>query len=207
MGVRSVLRTVWLTACAAVMAVALYIGSNAASVYWVGHHDNGRIADAAIVLGAAQYNGRPSPLLRARLQHALDLFTAHRVRFIAVTGGNKPGDLYTEGATSRKWLEARGVPVSSIVMEAAGNSTWASLSNLAPRLRSAGITSVLVSTDSWHEQRSVLSLRQLGFRASASTAHRVTPAPGRVWMNYAKESVGVAVGRIIGFHRLLAITG
>jgi vancomycin permeability regulator SanA len=189
------------------LAVAVYLAVSACTIYWVGHHDSGTRADAVVVLGAAQYNGVPSPLLRARLQHALNVFNAGRVRLIAVTGGNKPGDKYTEGSTSRKWLEERGVPASGILMENEGNSTWASLANLAPRLKSAGVRSVVVSTDSWHEQRSVLSLRQLGFKASASTAHRVTPARGRVWLKYAKESVGVAVGRIIGFHRLLSITG
>ncbi len=159
-------------------------------------------------MGAAQYDGTPSPLLQSRLQHALDLFKQGRVRVIAVTGGKIPGDRFTEAAASRRWLTDRGVPPSAIIREDVGRSTWESLQSLAPVLRKNNIESVLVSTDHWHMQRCLLSLRDLGVEARPS-ATSTSPLQGtrRAWGKYLKETIGVGLGRIIGFDRLLTITG
>ena len=195
-------------ACAVAIAMALYIALTFVTILTVGHSDAGRTADAVVVMGAAQYDGTPSPLLESRLQHALDLYTSGRVVFIAVTGGKMPGDRFTEAAASRRWLTDRGVPSDVIIQEDEGRSTWESLSNIATVLSSRDISSVLVSTDRWHMQRSLLSLRELGVHAEPS-ATATSPLQGikRAWGKYIKETVGVAVGRIIGFDRLLSITG
>ena len=190
-------------ACAVAIAMALYVGLTFITVLYVGHTDDGNKADAVVVLGAAQYDGTPSPLLESRLQHALDLFTSGRVKFIAVTGGKMPGDRFTEAAASRRWLTDRGVSAANIISETFGHSTWESLHNLAPVLRTAGVQRVIVSSSAWHVQRCVLTLRELGFSVAASGAPSTTSDTYREL----KESVGVAVGRIIGFHRLLSITG
>jgi uncharacterized SAM-binding protein YcdF (DUF218 family) len=195
-------------ACAVAIAMALYVGLTFITVLSVGHTDDGNKADAVVVLGAAQYDGTPSPLLESRLQHALDLYSSGRVTFIAVTGGKKPGDRFTEAAASRRWLTDRGVPTEVIIREDEGRSTWESMSNVAAVLSSRDIQTVLVSTDRWHMQRCVLSLRELGIHAEPS-ATSTSPLQGakRAWNKYAKETIGVAVGRIIGFDRLLSITG
>lgn len=195
-------------ACAVAVAMALYVGLTFMTVLSVGHTDAGNKADAVVVLGAAQYDGTPSPLLESRLQHALDLYSSGRVTFIAVTGGKKPGDRFTEAAASRRWLTDRGVPTAVIIREDEGRSTWESMSNVAAVLSSRDIQTVLVSTDRWHMQRCVLSLRELGIHAEPS-ATSTSPLQGakRAWNKYAKETIGVAVGRIIGFDRLLSITG
>lgn len=195
-------------ACAVAVAMALYVGLTFVTVLSVGHTDAGNKADAVVVLGAAQYDGTPSPLLESRLQHALDLYSSGRVTFIAVTGGKKPGDRFTEAAASRRWLTDRGVPTAVIIREDEGRSTWESMSNVAAVLSSRDIQTVLVSTDRWHMQRCVLSLRELGIHAEPS-ATSTSPLQGakRAWNKYAKETIGVAVGRIIGFDRLLSITG
>jgi uncharacterized SAM-binding protein YcdF (DUF218 family) len=194
--------------CAVAIAMALYVGLTFITVLFVGHTDDGNKADAVVVLGAAQYDGTPSPLLESRLQHALDLYSSGRVTFIAVTGGKKPGDRFTEAAASRRWLTDRGVPTEVIIREDEGRSTWESMSNVAAILSSRDIQTVLVSTDRWHMQRCVLSLRELGIHAEPS-ATSTSPLQGakRAWNKYVKETVGVAVGRIIGFDRLLSITG
>ena len=195
-------------ACAVAIAMTLYIVLTFVTILTVGHSDAGRTTDAVVVMGAAQYDGTPSPLLASRLQHALDLYQEKRVTFIAVTGGKMPGDRFTEAAASRRWLTDRGVPSDVIIQEDEGRSTWESLSNIQTVLSSRDISSVLVSTDRWHMQRSVLSLRELGIDAEPS-ATTTSPLQGikRAWGKYAKETVGVAVGRIIGFDRLLSITG
>lgn len=188
--------------------MCLYVAITFISIVSVGHSDTGGTADAVVVMGAAQYDGTPSPLLESRLQHALDLYNQGRVRIIAVTGGKIPGDRFTEAAASRRWLTDRGVPSSAIIREDVGRSTWESLSSLAPVLRMNNISSVLVSTDRWHMQRCLLSLRDLSIEAKPS-ATATSPLQGvqRAWGKYVKETVGVSLGRIIGFDRLLSITG
>lgn len=195
-------------AFAVAIAMALYVGLTFITVLTVGHSDAGEKADAVVVMGAAQYDGIPSPLLESRLQHALEIYQEGRVSFIAVTGGKMPGDRFTEAATSRRWLTDRGVPAAAIFGEDKGRSTWESLEYLAAVLQTRGVSNVLVSTDHWHMQRCVLSLRELGIHAEPS-ATSTSPLQGikRAWGKYAKETVGVAVGRIIGFDRLLSITG
>ena len=202
------LRSAFRIACAVALAMVLYVGLTFITVLTVGHTDNGHVADAVVVLGAAQYDGTPSPLLESRLQHALDLFNEKRVMFIAVTGGKRPGDRFTEAEASQRWLTDRGVPESMIIREDTGRSTWESLYNLAQVLSSRDIWMVLVSTDRWHMQRSVLCLREFGVHAEPS-ATATSPLRGfkNAWGKYAKETVGVAIGRIIGFDRLLSITG
>ena len=188
--------------------MALYVVLTFITIYAVGHADSKQSADAVVVMGAAQYDGTPSPLLESRLQHALDVYDSGRVMFIAVTGGKMPGDRFTEAAASRRWLVDRGVPENVILQEDQGRSTWESLSNLAAVLNSHDISHVLVSTDRWHMQRSLLSLRELGIHAEPS-ATTTSPLQGvkRAWGKYVKETVGVTLGRIIGFDRLLSITG
>lgn len=195
-------------ACAVAIAMTLYVALTFITILTVGHTDSGKKADAVVVMGAAQYDGTPSPLLESRLQHAFELYISGRVDFIAVTGGKMPGDRFTEAAASRRWLTDRGVPAASIIQEDEGRSTWESLKNIDVVLSSRGISNVLVSTDRWHMQRSVLSLRELGVHAEPS-ATATSPLQGikRAWGKYAKETVGVALGQIIGFDRLLSITG
>ena len=201
-------RSAFRISCAMAIAMCVYAAITFVSILSVGHSDAGESADAVVVMGAAQYDGTPSPLLESRLQHALDLFKQGRVRIIAVTGGKLPDDRFTEAAASRRWLMDRGVPSSVIIREDVGRSTWESLQSLAPVLRSNKIQSVLVSTDRWHMQRCVLSLRELGMRTMPS-ATVTSPLQGaqRAWGKYAKETIGVGLGRIIGFDRLLTITG
>lgn len=177
------------------------------SVLYVGARDNTAKADAIVVMGAAQYDGRPSPQLAARLDHALLLFNEGRAPLIAVTGGKRLGDRYTEAEASRRYLVARGVDEAAILAETSGASTWQSVANLSPVLNKEGLRTVLVVTDRYHVQRTVLSLREVGFEASGS-ATRTSPVTGaRALAHAAEESVGVALGRLIGFQRLWRITG
>ncbi len=102
----------------------------AAIVYWSRGTDTGQ-ADAIVVLGAAQYDGRPSPVLRARLDHALDLWSDHRARLIVLTGGQRQGDKSSEAAAGRRYLIQRGVPGQAIKLESVGRTSLASISGAA----------------------------------------------------------------------------
>ena len=202
---RVFLRSAFTIAVATAIAMFLYIAIVAITVVWTGAHNSARSVDVIVVMGAAQYDGTPSPLLESRLAHALELWNEKRAPLIAVTGGKREGDRFTEAATSRRWLTDRGVPADSIVSEESGRSTWQSLENLAPVLEQADVTSVLAVSSSWHVERVVLSLRELGF-ATSSSAPSGTVSRETV-IKTAKEVAGIAIGRIIGFRALFDITG
>lgn len=184
----------------------MYVAATAVDVVRAGQSSPSR-ADAIVVLGAAQYDGRPSPLLESRLEKALQLWRERVAPVIAVTGGKQEGDRFTEAQASRAWLEERGVPSSSIVSEDVGTDTWESLTALEPGLRASGIARVVAVTSAWHVARAVSMLDELGVGAEG------VEAP--IWFSYndagidrwLREIAGVAVGRIIGFGRLTSWTG
>ena len=94
-------------------------------------------ADAIVVLGAAQYGGRPSPVLRARLDHALGLWNGARADRVVLTGGRRPGDQISEAAAGRRYLVRRGVPTRAILLETAGRTSLASMEGAAQLLHAA----------------------------------------------------------------------
>jgi vancomycin permeability regulator SanA len=105
-----------------------------AVIYAWSHRSAAGHADAIVVLGAAQYSGRPSPVLRARLDHALGLWKADRARYMVLTGGRRPGDLISEAAAGRRYLIRRGVPTQMILLEPAGRTSLASVEGAAQLL-------------------------------------------------------------------------
>ena len=189
------------------IALVSYVGIAAVSVTWAGTHSETEVVDAIVVMGAAQYDGVPSPLLASRLQHALDLWKQKQAPLIAVTGGKRPGDRFTEGDTSRRWLTDRGVPSTGIVVESSGRSTWESIKNLAPLLTQVNVHSVVVVSSSWHVQRTALSLEELGFRAHSSASPDGVLSGSSEKSKLIREIAGVSLGRIIGFGTLFDITG
>jgi uncharacterized SAM-binding protein YcdF (DUF218 family) len=127
-------------------------------------------ADAIVVLGAAQYNGRPSPVFQARLDHAIALWRAGRAPLLVMTGGGQEGDRTTEAATGSAYAVAQGVPAEAILMEDRGRSTQESLEAVAAILaqREAGAT-VFVS-DRLHMLRVMRIAKDLGVDAYGSPA-------------------------------------
>jgi uncharacterized SAM-binding protein YcdF (DUF218 family) len=201
----TLIRSIAAWTVAVVLAMTVYLSIVIVGNVLVGAQTSDESADVIVVMGAAQYDGVPSPLLEGRLQAALDLWRDGRAPLIAVTGGKQEGDRFTEAAASRRWLLDRGVPSASILSEDAGRSTFGSLELLAPVLRAEGLSHLLIVSDSWHLPRSVLSARELGFAVRGAAV-----SPGRlVWSgdHSMREAMGVAAGRLIGFGRLLDITG
>ncbi len=189
------------------LALASYVGIAASSLTRMGTHQDSRVVDAIVVMGAAQYDGVPSPLLASRLQHALDLWKQKQAPVIAVTGGKRAGDRFTEGDTSRRWLTDRGVSAANIIVESIGHSTWESIENLAPLLNNANVRSVVVVSSSWHVQRAELSLEELGFRAHSSASPDGVLSGSSEKSKLIREIAGVSLGRVIGFGTLFDITG
>lgn len=188
-----------------VTLTVLYFAVTFVQIWVTGHEHSTQHAQGILVFGTTEDNGVPSPELRARLDDALTLYRQHRAGWIAVTGGNRPGDVYTEAGVSATYLEQHGVPGARI-MQGAGDNTWQNVATVLPALKAHGIVSVITVTDPFHE-----------FRAMAiSSAQGLKPVPVPVadsptikfslWKYYLKETVAVGVGRIIGYGRLSSLT-
>ncbi len=130
--------------------------------------DSARPAQAIVVLGAAQYRGRPSPVLRTRLDHAVGLFARGIAPMVVVTGGIAEGDTASEAAVSRIYALAAGVPDSAILLENEGRTTAQSLARVARLLKARRIDTVVVVSDPFHVLRAELVAQREGLTAFAS---------------------------------------
>jgi uncharacterized SAM-binding protein YcdF (DUF218 family) len=151
-----------------VVAIAFAIGGAALTAYttfriWqVGQEDGRRPVDAIVVLGAAQYNGRPSGALAARLDHAIELYDEGYAPYLITTGGKLPGDNYTEAQTGFNYATKRGVPASAILMEDTGSTTLESLQNVKAILDAHGLHTALFVSDRSHMLRVLRVADDLG---------------------------------------------
>ena len=154
-------------------AVAL-VGAVAITAYttfriWAqGERDERRSADAIVVLGAAEYDGRPSLVFRARLDHAVSLYRAGLAPIFVVTGGKAPGDRTTEAAVARDFAIAQGVPAASILVEDRGRTTLESLRTVGQMLRDRGARDVLFVSDRTHMLRVLRMARDQGLTSFGS---------------------------------------
>lgn len=191
----------------ALVAMGLYYVVNLLLVMSAARSDDAREVGAIVVLGAAQYDGRPSPQLAARLDHAVDLWNDGVAERIMVTGGKMEADRFTEAEASRRYLVDAGVPDEVILMEDAGRNTFDSLDAAADILLASDLNEVLLVTDPFHAKRSELIAHEVGLDAWSS------PTPSSVvgsWTSARRqmlEAAGISVGRLIGFERLSGLTG
>ena len=140
-----------------------------------GDRDDRQPADAIVVLGAAQFNGTPSDVFEARLQHALALYEAGVAPYLVVTGGKLPADRTTEAATARQWAIAHGVPASAILSENHGRNTLESLEAVAAIFREHGLKSAVFVSDQTHMLRVLRMARDQGIVAFGSPT-RTSPS-------------------------------
>ena len=182
---------------------------NVAQVWWVGKSDQARVVDAIVVLGVAQYDGRPSPQLQARLDHALALWQEGLSPLVITTGGNQPGDRFTEAETSANYLiKGLGIDYQAveILQENSGSTTRESLIGVRDIMQSRGLHSVLIVTDPYHSLRSRLIAQDLGLVAYVSST-RTSPLRGASAVSrHVREALGVAVAHLIGFANLERLT-
>jgi len=166
--VRRLVLAVLVAFAALLVGVGSYAGVTAHRVLVVSHQNQLHPADAIVVLGAAQYDGRPSPILQARLLHALQLYRAGLARAIVTSGGKEPGDdsAYTEASVGAAWLAQQGVPPGRILQEDTGRTTWESLSNVAAIGRAHGYHTVILVTDPLASARAQQMALAVGFRAA-----------------------------------------
>ena len=187
-----------------VAVVVVYFAVTAIQVWLTSRQYDPRPAQAIVVMGAAQYNGVPSPDLKARLNQADALYTHGYAQTIMLTGYKEQGDHFTESEAGARYLERLGVPASAMI-QVGGDDSWQNLADAASELRRRGDTSVLVVTDPFHEDRSMAIATAVGLTPSP-TPTRSSPISGWSAMPYfAKETFGVGMGRIIGYSNLHAL--
>lgn len=155
-------RWAWTIGIFVTLAAVLLPASLMAAIYWQARSDQTRPVDAIVVLGAAQYDGRPSPVLRARLDEALAAYEAGSAPLIVVTGGQQVGDRFTEAEAGRNYLIERGVPAAAILMEEQGSNSQQSLEGAAQLLKERRLHRVLLVSDGFHLLRVKLIARDLG---------------------------------------------
>jgi uncharacterized SAM-binding protein YcdF (DUF218 family) len=187
-----------------VLACIVYVGVTFVMVYRASRHDGARGADAVIVLGAAQYNGRPSPVLQDRLDHALALYEEGLAAKIVVTGGRREGDVFTEATAGYNYLRDRGVPDEALLKEVGGKNTYESLAASARFLRALDLTDVVLVTDGYHAFRVRAIAEDLGLRAAVSPTVTRLGRMGEL-RQLVRETAAVSVGRVIGWNRLFRL--
>lgn len=189
-----------------VVALVVYFLVSLFQVWQTGRTDQAQAVDAVVVMGAAQYDGDPSPQLAARLDHVVAIWPAIGSTtpppLVVVTGGNRPGDRFTEAAASAAYLVERGIPADLIVQEDVGTTSYESLDGVADVLSARGLERVLIVTDPYHALRSRLIAEDVGLEAHVSPTTTSVVTGGRSFGRHLQEAAGVAIGRLVGFDRL-----
>jgi uncharacterized SAM-binding protein YcdF (DUF218 family) len=157
---------------ALVLVVVFVVGVTALRVWWVARQDDHPRSDAIVVVGASQFDGKPSTVFRARLQHAKALYDAGVAPRVITVGGGAPGDRYTEADAGAAFLRQRNVQTLAL---GKGRNTLQSLEALRVEFRKQGWKTAVLVTDPWHELRARRMATDLGISASSSPT-RTGPA-------------------------------
>jgi uncharacterized SAM-binding protein YcdF (DUF218 family) len=165
-----------------------------------GHRDQAVSADAIVVLGAAQYEGRPSPVLRARLDHAVSLWKLGLAPRVIVTGGRGVGDTTSEAAVGMRYLVQRGVPADSIWMDTEGLTTSQSMVAARRLLGTKSYPSVLIVSDPFHMLRLAILARRLHMipLLSPTRTSPISTRPGQQLKYVLAESIKAPYAIVVG---------
>jgi uncharacterized SAM-binding protein YcdF (DUF218 family) len=187
---------------AVIAGVLFWIGTAVAVVVW-GVRDGARPADAIVVLGAAQYAGRPSPVLRARLDHAIALYKRGLAPQLVLTGGTGVGDTTSEAAVGRRYVMRRDVPDSAILTENVGRTTVESIAAVAAMLQQRQKTRVILVSDPFHMLRLRVLAAQFGLTpyTSPTQTSPISANRGEALSYVVSESVKVPLTLIMGLTR------
>jgi len=158
--------------------------------------DEARQADVIIVMGAAEYRGHPSPVLKLRLDHAVTLYQRHLAPYIMTTGGPGGDPSFTEGGVGRSYLIDRGVPAESIIVEDAGDTTAYSLSAASEILRRMNLKSCIIVSDGYHLFRVKRIMQNQGFTAYGSPREPGDTSVPEQWWQYFRQAIAYGLWRI-----------
>ncbi len=184
-------RTIRMLMTSALLAVLVFWSGWMAAVLLWSTLDQARPAESIVVLGAAQYAGHPSPVLRARLDHAVELWDRHMAKVVILTGGTGPGDTTSEAAVSRGYVRKRGIPNDAILLENEGRTTRESMLAVAGMLSHRGLKTAILVSDPFHMLRLWILSRRFGFIPYTSPTRTSPISPNREerWKYMLSESV------------------
>ncbi len=180
---------------AALIALGLALRRVAGEIARQSFENEARPANAIIVLGAAEYRGRPSPVLEARLNHALWLYLQQMAPYIITTGGAGGDPVFTEGDVGREYLTKRGVPAEAIVVENKGSSTVESLTAVAEIMRRMNFKSCIVVSDGYHIFRVKRMLESRGLHVYGSPRPEPPQSDWRQKWLYLRQAAGYLLWR------------
>lgn len=152
--------------------------------------DEAQPAEIVLVLGAAEYRGKPSPVFKARLDHAFDLYGRRLAPRIMTMGGAGGDPVFTEGEVGRSYLIGKGVPSEAIVVENESESTVESLAMAGEIMRRMGLSSAIVVSDGYHIYRVKKMLQFRGLKVYGSPRKETRPDPFHERWNYLKQAIG-----------------
>jgi len=179
----------WLGA-ASLACLAAYHAKLSMDIYRTASVDEARQADIIVIMGAAEYRGRPSPVLKARLDHGLDLWRRKLAPRILTTGGRGGDPVFTEGEVGRNYLMSQNVPPEAIVVEPEAESTAQSISATAEIMRRMNLHSCLMVTDGYHVYRAKRMLQEHGVTVFASPRPARPGDAWRLWWLCGRQAVG-----------------
>ena len=188
-------RAVWTAMIAAAAALTGSIAYVSLRIERQSTRDEAQPADVILVLGAAEYRGRPSQVLRARLDHALDLYRRKLAPRILTTGGAGGDPVFTEGGVGRSYLIGHGVPAEAIIVETEGETTVESTAMAGEIMRRMGLGSVIVVSDGYHIYRVKEMLQFRGLSVYGSPRKERNQDTLRERWNYVKQAVGYLLWR------------
>jgi uncharacterized SAM-binding protein YcdF (DUF218 family) len=183
-------RALWITLLAALAVAAAWVVQVAVQIRRQSTIDEARRADVILILGAAEYSGRPSPVLKARLDYGLELFRRNLAPRILTTGGAGGDPRFTEGEVARNYLIQNGVPSEAIIVEVEGESTMHSTVAAAEIMRRMGLKSCLVVSDGYHIFRAKKMLQARGLEVYGSPRPAAPGSDARQWWLYLRQAVG-----------------
>ena len=189
-------RAAWVAMAAALAGLVVSIGYLSIRIGQQSTREEAQPADVILVLGAAEYRGRPSQVFRARLDHALELYERRLAPHIMTTGGAGGEPVFTEGGVGRSYLIGRGVPPEAIVVETEGESTVYSTTLAGEIMRRMGLKSAIVVSDGYHIYRVKKILQSRGLKAYGSPRKERNPEPFRDRWNYVKQALGYLLWRV-----------
>ncbi len=193
----------WRVGLGLLVVLVVYVGGTFVQVWQASRQDQARSAGAIVVMGAAQYDGDPSPVYEARLDHALELWEQGLADVVVVTGGRQAGDRFTEAQAGAQWLEEHGVPDDAVRREVQGRNSWESLAASARFLHEDGIDDVVIVSDAYHAKRLHEIASEVGIDAYVSPTDS-SPLSGFAELRaMVRETAAVSVGRLIGYRRLM----
>jgi len=153
---------------AAVLAAVLFVASTALAIWWTARQDSSSQSDAIVVLGSAQYNGVPSSIFAARLEHALELYEDGVAPVVVTVGGKAAGDQFTEAEAGRNYLADAGVPGAALLAVPEGTDTLESMRVVGAAFAERGWQHAVLVTDPWHAMRAQRMAEDAGMEAESS---------------------------------------